>query len=168
MPADPAAQILLFAVVATLLLVACWQDLATRTLPEGVNIALALIGLVLHAVSGTLLAALLAAGLVFALAFGVWWLGALGGGDVKFLAACALLVGAPGVPSLILAMAVAGGLLSLAYLAGRHWPPAPLPRAARLPGRVWRAEARRLGRGGPLPYGLAIAAGTLFTMTLGA
>lgn len=168
MPADPALQLLLVVAVAGLLLVACWQDLATRTLPEGVNITLALLGLALHFHSGGLVAALVAAGFVFALGVLVWWLGAIGGGDVKLLAACALLVGAPGVPVLLLAMALAGGVLSLAYLVGRRWPPAPVPRAAGLPGRVWRAEARRLGRGGPLPYGLAIAAGTLFTLALGA
>jgi prepilin peptidase CpaA len=168
MPADPALQMLLLAAVAGLLLVACWHDLATRTLPEGVNIALALIGVALHLHSGGLVAALVGAAFVFALAFAVWWLGAIGGGDVKLLAACALLVGAPGVPVLLPAMALAGGVLSLAYLVGRRWPPAPVPRAAVLPARVWRAEARRLGRGGPLPYGLAIAAGTLITLALGA
>jgi prepilin peptidase CpaA len=168
MPTDPATQMLIFAVVAGLLLLACWQDVATRTLPEGVNIAVALIGVGLHLAFGGLVAALVAGIFVFAFGFALWWLGAIGGGDVKLLAACALLVGAPGVPVLLLAMALAGGLLSVAYLAGRRWPPARLPRSAGLAARVWRTEARRLGRGGPLPYGLAIAAGTLFTLALGA
>lgn len=161
--------------IAGLLLLAGWHDLATRTLPNGVAIAVALFGIALHAVSGGLLSSLLAAAAVFAGATALWHVGGLGGGDVKLLGACALLTGAPGVPMLLVGTSIAGGILSLPYLVGRRWPPAVPSYAAHgaahgfpsLPSRVWRAELRRIGRGGPLPYALAIGVGTLLSLTLG-
>ncbi len=167
MPPDLALPTLVLAAVTCLLLFACWHDVATRTLPDTAALLLAAAGIALQAPQGGLGWAVVAAGLVFLGAAAVWAAGALGGGDVKLLGACALVVGPAGVPAMLLATAIAGGGLACIYLLGRRRPPnipaAPAGSAA-LGARIRRAELRRLGRGGPLPYAVAIAAGTLFTL----
>lgn len=161
---DATFQPLLILGAAALLVGACWHDLATRTLPDAVSVIIALGGLLSQSFLGDPLWSLAAAGFVFLGASLIWYFGAMGGGDVKLLGACALLVGASAVPTLILSTALAGGVLATVYLAGRRWPPL-VPAAGRgAAGRVWRAEMWRIGRGGPLPYALAIASGTLFTL----
>ncbi|WP_426955203.1 prepilin peptidase [Muricoccus radiodurans] len=157
-------ETLLLSGAAGALLLACWHDVATRTLPDGIAALLALGGAAAQFLAGDLGGSLLVAALVLLGAAVAWRSGALGGGDVKLLAACALLAGAARVPLLLVGTALAGGLLTLPYLLGRRWPPAIPGRAASLPARVWRAELRRIGRGGPLPYALAIGAGTALTL----
>ena len=66
-------------------------------------------------------------------------LGILGGGDVKLLAAAALWLGAAALMPFLMATALAGGLLAVAFLA-------------------WALVRRDRGRVA-LPYGIAIAAG---------
>ena len=150
------------------------------------GIALLLLAVGLNALAGQLLAALFGAGLVFAGAWQCWRRGWIGGGDVKLLAACALLVPPGAVPELLLATAIAGGVLAALYLVlGRLLPrerraPGARSRRARgarsrrVPGvrfgrsvlivRVWRAECRRIRRRVSLPYACAIAAGVLLTL----
>ena len=89
----------------------------------------------------------------------------MGGGDVKLLGATALAVPPGSVPTLVFVMGMAGGLLSLFYLAARrlvHAPSATRPRS--LIARALRVERWRIRRGGPLPYACAIAAGGLFVL----
>jgi prepilin peptidase CpaA len=63
----------------------------------------------------------------------------------------------------IAAIGLTGGVLALPYLMCRRRiaPPAPV-RPSLLAARAWRAERFRLRRGGPVPYGVAIAVGTAF------
>ncbi|MFL1464048.1 prepilin peptidase [Roseococcus sp. DSY-14] len=151
------------------LALACWADLAARLIPDRAPATLAAAGAGLQALqggAGAAALALLAALLLLALAAGAWRRGLMGGGDVKLLAGAALLAGWQGVPALLLGTAVLGGLLALPYLLARR-PGAALPPAGRAAGRlrrVLRAEARRLRRGGPLPYGLAIAGGAALSL----
>jgi prepilin peptidase CpaA len=72
------------------------------------------------------------------------------------------------VPSMIMAITMAGGVLALIYLVAR--------RRLRRPGhgkpdgllaRALRVEQWRLRRGGPLPYAVAIACGVVFVMSRG-
>ncbi|MBR0680577.1 hypothetical protein GXW74_08770 [Roseomonas eburnea] len=148
------------------LALAALHDVAVRRIPNAHIAAVALIGLLRQAVSGgpMLALGLLAAGAVLLLAGALWLRGLMGGGDVKLLAAAALLVPAGQVVALLLAVALAGGLLCLLLLLLR----AVLPRRGALQGssgvlrRVLRCEAWRIGRGAPLPYGVAIAAGAAF------
>ena len=148
---------------AVVLLNAALCDVAIRILPNRAALALLAIGLALRASDGTLPLAVAAAAAVFAVMFLLWWHGIMGGGDVKLLAACATLVPPAGILSLLLATALAGGVLAGLYLAlGRLGPRRFAPRRPRsLPGRVWRIECWRISRRGPLPYGCAIAAGVL-------
>jgi prepilin peptidase CpaA len=166
---------LLFA-AATALLFAAAHDVAVRTVPNLVSLIVALSGLVLNTFDGRLLPALFCGGLVFAVAWYCWRRGWIGGGDVKLLSACVLLVPPALVPELILSTATAGGLLALLYLALSRLlrdQVSPLPARIRQPvsmgprnmlRRVWRAERRRIHRGLSLPYSCAIAAGVLLTL----
>ena len=156
---NPAA----LAITATILLVASFNDIASRILPNRMALALLPVGLLLRTADATILPAIAAAALVFAAALFCWFRGWFGGGDVKLLAACCLLVPPAQVIQLLLSTALAGGVLSLAYLAlGRlDLSPGTLPAGAGLVRRVVRVERWRISRGAPLPYGCAIACAAL-------
>ncbi|WP_237213595.1 A24 family peptidase [Falsiroseomonas oryziterrae] len=148
-----------------LLCVAAWRDLVTRTIPDGVSIALAAIGVAAKALTG--LEALAAAALG-ALVLGLILLllharGYIGGGDVKLATALALGLSPLDTWNMVVATALAGGVLALIYLAlprlMRRGHATRPDRAASLPRRFAVVEAWRIRRGGPLPYGVAIAAG---------
>lgn len=158
-------MLLLLLMAGLPLAAAALHDIAARTIPNRLCLAVAGAGLLARVLMGDLLPGLLAAGLVFLLGWASWRCRAMGGGDVKLLAACALLVPPAATPGLVLAVALAGGLLALAYLGLRPWVAAPaLARPAALLARARRAETWRIRRRGPLPYGVAIALGTFFTL----
>ena len=96
--------------------------------------------------------------LVAALAIGtpLFGRGILGGGDVKLMAATFAWFNLSGAPNLLLAIALAGGVLALLVIALRSL--------------NWSEKARQravvLQRRGGIPYGVAIAAGALITMAL--
>lgn len=156
---------------ATALLFAAAHDVAVRTVPNLVSLIVAIAGLGLNTLDGRLPQALFGGGLVFAAAWYCWRRGWIGGGDVKLLGACALLVPPAALPEFMLSTAIAGGVLALLYLAlarvlpGGACPPraCPIARANLVP-RIWRAERRRIRRGQSLPYSCAITAGVLLTL----
>ncbi len=166
----------LLATSCLLLLLAGASDVATRRVPNWLSLCLVAIGVALHLQWHDLLAGLLSAMAVFVLGAVCWRRGWLGGGDVKLLAAAALLVAPYRVPSLMLAVSLAGGLLALAYLLLRATLPgsaAPVAaesktrhRAGPLPllSRIIRIEHWRIRRGAPLPYASAIFAGVIFML----
>jgi len=147
---------------------------------------LAALGIIQSAFDQRLIVSLLVGTMVFILTGLCWKRGWLGGGDVKLLGAAAIVVPPAAVAPFITAVALAGGVLALVYLAcGRLIPISILRRTigqtpvgqtpvgqtpigqsitrpAGLLSRAWRLERRRLSRGGPLPYAVAIAAGGLF------
>ena len=144
-----------------LIAAAALHDVMARTVPTLLCLAIAALGLAARAATGDLAAGLLAAGLVFLGAALCWRRGWLGGGDVKLLAACALVVPPHAVPGLVAGTAIAGAGLALVYAATRRWvAPSYGSRPMGLLARAARAERRRLARGGPLPYAVAIALGT--------
>jgi len=156
------------------LLYAALHDIAARTIPNTVPVTLGLCGVALRLLGHSLLPGLACAAGIFALAAFCWRRGWLGGGDVKLLAAVALVLPPSLSPSFLASVALAGGILALFYaaLASLLGPgllgigPARRPN---LPGApLWRralvAERWRLTRGAPLPYATAIAAGYLFTL----
>ena len=141
---------ILLCVLAAMLLGACWCDLKARTIPNLLNLAVALlaipfwwsIGLTLWPdVALQLGVAALVFGL-FAIAFAF---GAMGGGDVKLVAAITLWLPASSVVALLFIMSVAGGALTLAMLI-RH-------KLARQKGQL------------EIPYGVAIAFGGLWLIS---
>jgi prepilin peptidase CpaA len=141
---------ILLGALAAMLLVACWSDLRTRTIPNGLNLAIALlaipfwwsIGLPLWPDVAIQIGVAL---IVFAFFAGAFALGAMGGGDVKLVAAIALWLPWLAVIALLVIMSIAGGLLTLA-MALRH-------KLARADGKL------------EIPYGVAIAFGGLWLIS---
>jgi prepilin peptidase CpaA len=115
---------LLVAILAAMLIVAATGDLRTRTIPNWLNGAIALAAVPFWIASGMALwpdvalqiAVALAVFMLFALAFR---LGAMGGGDVKMVAALALWLPLGAVLKLLVIMSLAGGVLTLVMLV-RH------------------------------------------------
>jgi prepilin peptidase CpaA len=160
-------QIGCLAAFALLLLAAAWQDLRTLHIADALSIGIVCVFLVWAVIGlgqGTLslstlgLAAACAAGM-FAAGAAAFALGSLGGGDVKLLAAASLFAGPALLFDFVMVTALAGGLLSLAILAGA--PIGPAARPATLAGSAGEVTDRARLRGG-LPYGPAIAAGGLW------
>jgi prepilin peptidase CpaA len=148
---------------------AALHDVLARTVPNWMPMALAGVGILQSALDERLIASLTVGATVFILSGLCWKRGWLGGGDVKLLGAVAVAMPPVAVPTFIAAVAMAGGVLSLVYLAlGRLLPGLrkqhPIGRAVGLLSRAWRLERWRLSRGGPLPYAVAIAAGGMFIL----
>lgn len=139
--------ILSFAAIS-IFLAAAFTDLRGRTIPNGLVLALAALGLARITLSVAETGAvpsgdLLVAVAVFAAGALAFHLGALGGGDVKLMAAGALWTGAALADEFLMITLLAGGVLALVYLA--------LGGLARF--RTGEQSASTL------PYGIAIAAG---------
>lgn len=154
----------LLAGLILLLLIAAWWDLAVRLIPDRLPFGILLLALLLRGAEGLmpLLGSLAAAAVLFAMLLLPAMRGWLGGGDVKLAAALAVALPPAAVPDFAIATALAGGVLGLGYLIG----PRLAPRLGTITigssgmlARVMAVEARRLGRRGPVPYGVAIAAG---------
>jgi prepilin peptidase CpaA len=159
--ADAISAVLLIAGLAALVF-AGLHDVAVRTVPDWVSLALFGDGLVLRLLDGgrSWLWGLVAALAVLLICATFWRLRWMGGGDVKLLTAAAIFVKPMLVPTLIAGTALTGGLVALVYLAGGalvRRPRSGRPRSWLL--RVLRCEQWRLSRRGPLPYAAAIAAG---------
>ena len=156
-------------IATTVLLLAGVHDFAFRTVPNWMPVVLLLPGILLRLMSGTLMLGLLAGLLVFLAGAFCWRRGWLGGGDVKLLAATAVLVSPSLVVNLLLDVALAGGALAMIYLAMARLvaPPYTTSRPSGMLRRIRRAELYRIYRRGPLPYASAIAAGTLFVLFKG-
>ena len=138
---------ILLGLLAAMLLAAAALDLRSRTIPNGLNLAIALLALPYYWAVGLALwpdvaLQLGVALLVFAAFAGVFALGAMGGGDVKLVAAVALWLPWPGVIALLVLMSLAGGALTLAMVARQ---------------RIARPESAL-----EIPYGVAIAFGGLW------
>jgi prepilin peptidase CpaA len=167
---SPMLHAILLLTAAISLLFAVAHDVAVRTVPNHTSLIVAAAGLGLNTLDGRLAPALVGGVLVFAGCWYCWRRGWIGGGDVKLLGACALLVPPGSVPELILSTALAGAVLAILYLAlGRLLPKGATRRATRRPEgllrRVWRAEQRRIRRRLSLPYACAIGAGVLLTLS---
>jgi prepilin peptidase CpaA len=130
----------------------------------------ALAGIAARIASGDVMPSLFLASAVFAILYLLWRREILGGGDVKLLSACVLVVPAGTVAALLAAVTLSGGVLAMAYLILRSAAPMPYSRPV-LPRwslrRLYRIEAWRIRRGGPLPYACAISAGCMFTLFAG-
>jgi prepilin peptidase CpaA len=148
------------ALMAALLVGAGAQDLRTMQIANGFSLAIAglfgvwaVTGLAGGQMSLLELAMALGCGVgVFAVGAAAFAAGALGGGDVKLLAAVSLFAGPQRLLDLLIIIAIAGGVLGLATLAG-----APIGRPAMAVAGPLRARLRS-----GLPYGPAIAAGGLW------
>lgn len=141
-------------------LVAAYLDVISFTIPNWLTASLAGLFIIFAAAmyfNGSIhmdeVGLSLAAGAIaFVIGLVLFLFNALGGGDVKYLAAGALWAAPVGMMDFILAVSVAGALLALAYLF--------IPRTlARLGGESSEQGAKRSGMTRPMPYGVAISAG---------
>ena len=141
---------ILLGALALMLVGASWCDLRSRTIPNGLNLAIALaaipfwwsLGLPFWPDAAIQVAI---AALVFGLFAIAFAFGAMGGGDVKLIGALALWLPFQAVILLLFVMSIAGGVLTLAlYL--RH----------KLARRTEQLE---------IPYGVAIAFGGLWLIS---
>jgi prepilin peptidase CpaA len=139
----------LLAILALLLLTAAVTDLKARIIANRLNLAIALLAPAWWWASGlapwpdmAIQAALGAA--VFAVFAGLFALGWMGGGDVKLLGALALWLPLELLLKMLVAMSLAGGVLTLAVVAVHRF--------------------RKLETSPEVPYGVAIAAAALWVI----
>jgi prepilin peptidase CpaA len=152
------------------LAVIAYGDVRTRRIPNALSVAIATLGLMRIILDHDPVQAchtVAAAAAIFAVAFLLFWRGAIGGGDAKLLAAMALFVGYHDLFNFLYLMSLCGGALALAILARDKfrpslWRPAQL---AKVP------SARNAGcttepADSSVPYGVAIAAAGVITLIL--
>ncbi|MBR0815264.1 prepilin peptidase [Bradyrhizobium diazoefficiens] len=152
-------EILLLLYVATL-------DVATRLIRNEVCLALGFLGIASQIASPVQLAqSLIAAAVLFVLLLIIYTRGWMGGGDVKLLTAVAVGFPLTEVIQLLTITALAGGVLAMAHLVMRNLPyPKLAPIGSSFARRVYAVERWRHLRHAPLPYGVAIACGGIWTI----
>jgi Flp pilus assembly protein protease CpaA len=149
-----------------LLLYVAMSDIATRTIRNEICLVLALLGIAvqfaspMHATESLIVATIL-----FLLLLVIYERGWIGGGDVKLLVALAIGLPLMGVIQLLTITTLAGGVLALVHLMMRLMPyPRLAPVGSSLVHRVYAVERWRNLRHAPLPYGVAIACGGIWTI----
>jgi len=168
---------LLAGMIIACLLVSIATDLADRIIPNRVVLVVLVCGLALRSISGPgpLSVSLLGAMAVLAALGLLATYDLLGWGDVKLIAAVTLAVPADRVIALLFAITLAGGLLSSLYLilrfALRRMTPAlvraePTNDPARGLQRLVDRERGRILANEPMPYALAVLAGTAFSLAI--
>ena len=174
--ADTTHAVLLWSLLGAgtvLLAIAAFNDLALRRLRKWTSRGGGATGVAFRLLHGDLWVGLAAGAGVFLVALFCWRRGWMGGGDVKLLAACSLLVPPGALLSLLFVTSLVGGLLAVVYLVlGRVLPAARQPavgtlapaRSRALALRIWQVERHRMLRRGPLPYGCAIAGAAVILM----
>lgn len=154
---DPITLLLLL-VLAAILVVAAVIDVRTFTISNGLNATVALLALAywwsidLALWPDAALRVGLAAA-VFALLAITFFVGMMGGGDVKLAAGLALWFAPADTVRFLVFMSIAGGILTvIVMLAHRRWP-------------GWQVEQDGTAKAKPeVPYGVAISAGALVVL----
>jgi prepilin peptidase CpaA len=135
--------------LAMLLVAAAVSDLRRREIPNLLNFAVMLVAPLMWWVSGLTVGPDLAwqlasAGIVFALFVAHFYIGGIGGGDVKLIGALALSIAPTMILPMLMAIAISGAALSTAMLI--------------------HIKLRKPEHRPELPYGIAIAAGALWIL----
>jgi prepilin peptidase CpaA len=162
-------SILLLAAALVALFVAAARDLKDRVIPDALVLTVLCAGGALRLTSATvswltpIIGVLVFLAMSFQAARNV-----VGGGDAKMMTAITFLFPPANVPVALVMIALAGGILSAAYLAAGFALRARGMRAANVPSRrgLLRAEAHRAAAGEPLPFAFAILAGVVCTLLL--
>ena len=141
-------------------------DIATRSIRNEICLVLALLGIAGQVASPMQVAeSLIAATILLLLLIVIYQRGWIGGGDVKLLVALAIGLPLMGVIQLLTITALAGGVLALVHLMMRLLPyPKLAPAGSSFVRRVYAVERWRNLRQAPLPYGVAIACGGIWTV----
>src|SRR5262245_27973179 len=149
-----------------LLLYVAMIDIATRLIRNEICLILALLGIASQFANPMQVTeSLIVATILLMLMMVIHQRGWIGGGDVKLLVALA--IGRPVMVliQLLTVTALAGGVLALVHLMMRLLPyPKLAPAGSSLVRRVYAVERWRNLRQAPLPYGVAIACGGIWTV----
>jgi len=147
--------------MVALLLLAAWRDVATRTIPDTISLLVLVFGTLLRSQEGPSALAL-SAGASLAL-FTVLLIAfsrrLIGGGDVKIMTALAVGLSPLDCYRFVIATTIAGACVAIAYLVLSRTVTGLRTGRTSLLGRVAAIESWRIRRCGPIPYGVAIAAG---------
>ncbi len=173
----PYAQRAVVPAVIVVLTIAVYTDCRWRLIKNHLTIPATALGLLLHIlISGWsgLLFGLLGLAVGLALMMIPFTLGQMGGGDVKLMAAVGAFVGAYGALNVFLYTTLVGGLLAIGFAFGHKQASATLGRAWRLTKGMFTFRTLLSDKpetdpeqGITIPYGLAIAAGTVIYLALG-
>lgn len=153
------APILVMTVLPVLLIAATFTDLFSYTIPNRISVAVIVLMLPMAWLVGmsldTLWTHVATALVVLALGYGLFRIGAMGGGDAKLLAGAALWLGPMMTPMFLAYVSIFGGLFTLILMRARS-----LPMPARLEGVAWiaRLHSRQSG----IPYCVAIGPVALY------
>jgi prepilin peptidase CpaA len=163
------------AAVVACLVAAAASDIAGRIIPNPLVLAVMIGGFALRLVAAPSMLWLSLA--VWAVVFGILGLLAshnwLGWGDVKLIAAVTLLVPPSGVVSLLLAIAIVGGMLACVYLAAQYVLRHSAPSSGQPPGTpprgvagILNKERARMWANKPMPYAVAILGGVAYHIAI--
>jgi prepilin peptidase CpaA len=156
-------QAAILVVAVGILTVVVERDVRMRHIPNELALAIASLGLFRLIIAHDWVTAILtlaAAVAVFAGAFFLFWRSVLGGGDVKLVAATALLVGHHDLSRFLILMSLCGAALALLTLAQgkqglRLW---QISRSLTLPTETAVESREALPSQSNVPYGAAISA----------
>jgi len=166
MAADAGFLVLILA--AGVMISATYFDIRYRILPDILSILLIILATARWLVADelhTMVWAVICALAVFAVAAFAFARGWLGGGDVKFLGATSFVVGSGAVPTLLLIMSLAGGVLSLMVLAWHYGSRAFGKKPVIAPGLgIASDESMAIAAPPTVPYGVAIACAGLYVL----
>jgi prepilin peptidase CpaA len=155
------AEILVIVALPLLLAAAASWDVASFTIPNFLNLALAVIFAIFAIAAGLAPAAIgwhvLAGSLGLFIGFTLFALGFIGGGDAKLFAAVLLWLGLKDLLPYALLASLFGGLLTLTLLLLRQY---PLPNF--LSRQAWIVKLHDARSG--VPYGAALAAGAFILL----
>lgn len=151
----------MMAAYVALVLYGAWSDARSLRIPNGVSLALLGVFVPTALVAGLGLEAMawhVAAGaLVLVVGIALFAFGLFGGGDAKLLAAVALWVGWSDLLPLIFAVALVGGVLSLAVILLRKG-------LGRWPDWLVKSAEGLFAANKAVPYGIAIAIGAMIVV----
>lgn len=168
---DKGLTILLVLVV----LVAAAIDFRERRIPNALTLTAVVVALGIRALAGSdpFLGGALGAGIAFVVMLPLFAMGGVGGGDAKLLVAVGAFLGPSGFVVAMLASAIAGGLLAAVYSIRRGvilpmlLDTGGLLRYMLTFGRAGERTSKDAAGAVTVPYGVAIAAGTLFAIYWG-
>ena len=179
-------QAVVAGLAAAVFIAAAFGDIRTRKIPNGLVLAISVLGVARLALVGDVVQAgmtLVAAAAVLAIGFALFWRGIIGGGDAKLVSGAALLVGYHDLFGFLFLMSLCGGVLAVAALTQHRivpWVETAIlaVRARRWPGELIMRHPRAGaalaavfdgGQSAPqlsVPYGVAIAAAGIITLGL--
>nr|TXF86094.1 prepilin peptidase [Alkalicoccus halolimnae] len=163
--------VLIIAILAATIGISFFTDITTRRILNIVTFPAIVTGLAIHSVTAGL-EGFIFSGLGFLIGFGLllipYIMGGMGAGDVKLMAAVGALMGPGFVISTFLFAAIAGGVMGLYFIAKQrgalenfHTMLYAMPLIRNTAGSL--SEIRSGARHASLPYGVAIAVGTVVT-----